>query len=124
MAIGGLLLNKTYSFGGNSAESVEKLVAVSRCYRAESSRVQAEKGIYRVHHFTKVEMFAITPPNIEVSDGVSNVDFLRLVLKKNITVHAKLDLLKSTRSYQMAEFKYRLLGGGLKTTSNFGNQHI
>ena len=67
MAIGGLFLNKTVAFPG---DAVKKLVAVSRCYRAESSRGQAEKGIYRVHHFTKVEMFAITPPDIEISDKV------------------------------------------------------
>jgi seryl-tRNA synthetase len=70
MAIGGLFLNKTISFPVKGGDNVEKLVAVSRCYRAESSRGQAEKGIYRVHHFTKVEMFAITPPDIGISDRV------------------------------------------------------
>ncbi|KAH8311973.1 hypothetical protein KR044_008829 [Drosophila immigrans] len=39
-----------------------KVAAVSRCYRAETSGLQEEKGIYRVHQFTKVEMFAITTP--------------------------------------------------------------
>ncbi|KAJ8914578.1 hypothetical protein NQ315_017283, partial [Exocentrus adspersus] len=39
-----------------------KLVAISRCYRAETSSVSEEKGIYRVHEFTKVEMFIITTP--------------------------------------------------------------
>ncbi|GIY93088.1 hypothetical protein CEXT_260701 [Caerostris extrusa] len=37
-----------------------KLCAASRCYRAEAKRNQKEKGIYRVHNFTKVEMFGIT----------------------------------------------------------------
>ncbi|GIY64217.1 hypothetical protein CDAR_558821 [Caerostris darwini] len=37
-----------------------KLCATSRCYRAEAKRNQKEKGIYRVHNFTKVEMFGIT----------------------------------------------------------------
>ncbi|XP_041352393.1 serine--tRNA ligase, mitochondrial-like [Gigantopelta aegis] len=37
-----------------------RLTAVSRCYRAETSELQEEKGIYRVHQFTKVEMFAVT----------------------------------------------------------------
>ncbi|XP_013103727.2 serine--tRNA ligase, mitochondrial isoform X2 [Stomoxys calcitrans] len=36
-----------------------KVAAVSRCYRAETSGLNEEKGIYRVHQFTKVEMFAI-----------------------------------------------------------------
>lgn len=34
--------------------------AVSRCYRAEVSDIQ--EGIYRVHEFTKVEMFGICRP--------------------------------------------------------------
>lgn len=34
-----------------------KMAAVSRCYRAETSKISSEKGIYRVHYFTKVEMF-------------------------------------------------------------------
>ncbi|XP_069669421.1 serine--tRNA ligase, mitochondrial [Periplaneta americana] len=37
-----------------------KLAAVSRCYRAETSRTSEERGIYRVHQFTKVEMFGVT----------------------------------------------------------------
>ncbi|KAF5289822.1 hypothetical protein FQA39_LY14977 [Lamprigera yunnana] len=37
-----------------------KLAAVSRCYRAETSSIVEEKGIFRVHQFTKVEMFAIS----------------------------------------------------------------
>ncbi|EDV94546.1 serine--tRNA ligase, mitochondrial [Drosophila grimshawi] len=39
-----------------------KVAAVSRCYRAETSGLHEEKGIYRVHQFTKVEMFAIATP--------------------------------------------------------------
>jgi seryl-tRNA synthetase len=44
MAIGGLFLNKTVKFPDRKpdspADAIEKLVAVSRCYRAESSRGQ------------------------------------------------------------------------------------
>ncbi|ETN67792.1 seryl-tRNA synthetase [Anopheles darlingi] len=40
-----------------------RLAAVSRCYRAETSALHEEKGIYRVHQFTKVEMFAICRPD-------------------------------------------------------------
>lgn len=36
-----------------------KVAAVSRCYRAETSGLREEKGIYRVHQFTKVEMFTV-----------------------------------------------------------------
>lgn len=40
-----------------------KKVAVSRCYRAEAGARGADtKGLYRVHEFTKVELFAWTPP--------------------------------------------------------------
>lgn len=39
-----------------------KIAAVSRCFRAETSSVAEERGIYRVHQFTKVEMFALTHP--------------------------------------------------------------
>ncbi|PTB67794.1 seryl-tRNA synthetase [Trichoderma citrinoviride] len=41
-----------------------KRVAVSRCYRAEAGARGAEtKGLYRVHEFSKVEMFAWTQPD-------------------------------------------------------------
>lgn len=41
-----------------------KLIASSRCYRAEAgARGIDTKGLYRVHEFTKVEMFAWTMPD-------------------------------------------------------------
>lgn len=41
-------------------------VAVSRCYRAEAGARGADtKGLYRVHEFTKVELFAWTRPGEE-----------------------------------------------------------
>lgn len=44
-------------------ELPEKVVGVSRCYRAEAGARGAEsKGLYRVHEFTKVELFAWAPP--------------------------------------------------------------
>ncbi|TMW47916.1 hypothetical protein DOY81_007005, partial [Sarcophaga bullata] len=36
-----------------------KCAAISRCYRAETSGLNEEKGIFRVHQFTKVEMFSV-----------------------------------------------------------------
>ena len=57
MAFGGLFLNKSVKFDNNKNvdkyEKIKRYCAVSRCYRAESSKGQAERGIYRVHHFTK-----------------------------------------------------------------------
>ena len=41
-----------------------KVIGVSRCYRAEAgARGVDTKGLYRVHEFTKVEMFAWTSPD-------------------------------------------------------------
>lgn len=48
-----------------------KLAAVSRCYRAETSNILEERGIYRVHQFTKVEMFVVSTP--EESDNMLEV---------------------------------------------------
>lgn len=46
-----------------SQELPKKYCALSRCYRAEVSEVASEWGLYRVHYFNKVEMFALTMPN-------------------------------------------------------------
>ena len=48
-----------------------KTAAVTRCYRAEAgARGANTKGLYRVHEFTKVEMFAWTMPDRR-NDGPS-----------------------------------------------------
>ncbi|PBP17983.1 seryl-tRNA synthetase [Diplocarpon rosae] len=48
-----------------------KRVGVSRSYRAEAgARGVDTKGLYRVHEFTKVEMFAWTLPSVESSTAV------------------------------------------------------
>ncbi|MCJ1333003.1 Serine--tRNA ligase, mitochondrial [Thelotrema lepadinum] len=48
------------------AELPLRMVGSSRCYRAEAgSRGVDTKGLYRVHEFTKVEMFAWTKPDNE-----------------------------------------------------------
>ncbi|KAI1780246.1 seryl-tRNA synthetase [Hypoxylon cercidicola] len=50
-----------------------KRVGVSRCYRAEAgARGVDTKGLYRVHEFTKVEMFAWTPPDADATAEVFN----------------------------------------------------
>lgn len=52
----------------DAAELPLKLVGASRCYRAEAgSRGVDTKGLYRVHEFTKVELFAW-------ADNVSSAD--------------------------------------------------
>ncbi|KAH9893736.1 seryl-tRNA synthetase [Xylariomycetidae sp. FL2044] len=48
-----------------------KHVGVSRCYRAEAGARGAEtKGLYRVHEFSKVEMFAWTRPSADEAGEV------------------------------------------------------
>ncbi|PHH77213.1 hypothetical protein CDD82_3603 [Ophiocordyceps australis] len=55
----------------NPARLPLRRVAVSRCYRAEAGSRGAEtKGLYRVHEFTKVELFAWTAPD---SDSVRSM---------------------------------------------------
>ncbi|XP_039279436.1 serine--tRNA ligase, mitochondrial isoform X2 [Nilaparvata lugens] len=56
MALAGFLMKKRLS----PADLPLRLAAVSRCYRAETSRSSNERGIFRVHQFTKVEMFGVT----------------------------------------------------------------
>ena len=67
MAFGSLFANQKIEFPVDN--QVKKFAAVSRCYRAESTMGKKEKGLYRVHHFTKVEMFALTPND----PGLSNL---------------------------------------------------
>ncbi len=44
-----------------------RLAACSRCYRAELPGGKSEGNLYRVHEFTKVEMFAVTIDDEKVS---------------------------------------------------------
>ncbi|KAK3919108.1 Serine--tRNA ligase, mitochondrial [Frankliniella fusca] len=53
MALAGFLMNRTFT----ERDLPKRYVAVSRCYRAETAPIASEKGLYRVHQFTKVEMF-------------------------------------------------------------------
>ncbi|KAI0485806.1 hypothetical protein F4859DRAFT_472471 [Xylaria cf. heliscus] len=56
-----------------AAELPSKRVGMSRCYRAEAgSRGADTKGLYRVHEFTKVEMFAWTAPDTDATTDVFN----------------------------------------------------
>jgi len=53
-------------FSGQTVEAEElplKLCGVSHCFRTEAGAAgRASRGLYRVHQFTKVEMFAYTLP--------------------------------------------------------------
>jgi seryl-tRNA synthetase len=55
-----------------------KLAGLSHCFRTEAGAAGAKtRGIYRVHQFTKVEMFAFTEPDLEKSDAMHQ-DLLRV----------------------------------------------
>ena len=65
MALGGYLAGKTLT----REKLPGMMCAVSRCYRAETGRMGEEKGLYRVHQFTKVEMFCVTAGQVEESSS-------------------------------------------------------
>jgi seryl-tRNA synthetase len=51
-----------------------KLVGVSRCFRAEAgARGRRDRGLFRVHEFTKVELFAWCAPDPEPAEGKAEV---------------------------------------------------
>ncbi|KAK3314808.1 hypothetical protein B0H66DRAFT_535696 [Apodospora peruviana] len=59
------------TFEGDGLGAARKRVAVSRCYRAEAGARGAQtKGLYRVHEFTKVELFAWTSPDEDQTGDV------------------------------------------------------
>ncbi|KAK4187581.1 serine--tRNA ligase, chloroplastic/mitochondrial [Podospora australis] len=69
-----------------------KRVAVSRCYRAEAgSRGVETKGLYRVHEFTKVEMFAWTHPDLFMTQEIFEemVD-LQTELLSGLNLHCRI----------------------------------
>ncbi|PHH89847.1 hypothetical protein CDD83_5114 [Cordyceps sp. RAO-2017] len=60
IALAGMAANATL----DAADLPLRRVAVSRCYRAEAGARGADaKGLFRVHEFTKVELFAWTAPD-------------------------------------------------------------
>jgi seryl-tRNA synthetase len=65
ITLGGLYSGKTLS----DAELPIKLCGISHCYRTEAGAAgRASRGLYRVHQFTKIEMFVFTLP--EQSDAI------------------------------------------------------
>lgn len=65
ITLGGMYSNQVLD-----AESLPlKLVGISHCFRTEAGAAgRASRGLYRVHQFTKIEMFAFTLP--DQSDAV------------------------------------------------------
>jgi seryl-tRNA synthetase len=55
----------------NLADLPLKIAGISHCFRTEAgAHGKATRGIYRVHQFTKVELFAFTAPDVAVSDAM------------------------------------------------------
>ena len=72
ITLGGLFMDETLP---NNRLPV-KVAGLSHCFRVEAGAYgRASRGLYRVHQFTKVEMFAFTRP--EESDAM-HLDFLRI----------------------------------------------
>lgn len=68
---------------------VKKIVGLSRCYRAEAgARGKDTKGLYRVHEFSKVELFCWSKP--ELSNSVlESLKDLQIALFTNLGLYAK-----------------------------------
>jgi len=47
-----------------------KMIAHSHCFRKEAGSGNHSKGLYRLHQFSKVEMFALTRGDVKESDSV------------------------------------------------------
>lgn len=75
-----------------------KRVGVSRCYRAEAGARGADtKGLYRVHEFTKVEMFAWTLPSSEASAAVfDEMLAIQTHILKSLNLHFRILEMPST----------------------------
>ena len=55
-----------------------KMAGLSHCFRTEAgAHGRATRGIYRVHQFTKVEMFGFTAPDVSASDAL-HLEILRI----------------------------------------------
>lgn len=67
ITLGGMLKDQTL----NLDQLPLKVAGISHCFRTEAgAHGKATRGIYRVHQFTKVEMFAFTGPDAALSDAV------------------------------------------------------
>ncbi len=65
ITLGGSLKDKII----NEADLPIKMAGLSHCFRTEAGGAgKATRGIYRVHQFTKVEMFGFTAPDVVESD--------------------------------------------------------
>lgn len=67
ITLGGLLKDQIL----DAAQLPYKFAGISHCFRTEAgAHGKATRGIYRVHQFTKVEMFGFTAPDLAASDAL------------------------------------------------------
>lgn len=67
ITLGGMLKDEIVS----AADLPLKCAGLSHCFRTEAgAHGKATRGIYRVHQFTKVEMFGFTAPDLAASDDL------------------------------------------------------
>lgn len=60
ITLGGMMAEQTL----NAEDLPLKMVGISHCFRTEAGAAgRASKGLYRVHQFTKIEMFAFSLPD-------------------------------------------------------------
>jgi seryl-tRNA synthetase len=75
-----------------------KCIAASRCYRAEAgARGVDTKGLYRVHEFTKVEMFAWTEPTSIASSALfEEMLSIQTAILESLGLHCRILEMPST----------------------------
>lgn len=61
----------------NKNELPLKYAGISHCFRREAGRGEKSKGLYRLHQFSKVEMFIFTEGNLTISEK-SHLEILEI----------------------------------------------
>lgn len=84
MALGGYFAGKRFPI----EKLPVKVMAVSRCHRAEAPTNKEEQGIFRVHSFTKVEMFSVCSPS-QSEKMLDEFRQIQIELFKNLNLHFK-----------------------------------
>ncbi|KAL8728672.1 MAG: hypothetical protein Q9166_005236 [cf. Caloplaca sp. 2 TL-2023] len=80
----------------NESELPVQIVGASRCYRAEAgARGLETKGLYRVHEFTKVEMFAWTT-RLRVQAAFDSMLAVQKEILQNLGLHCRILEMPST----------------------------
>lgn len=86
ITLAALGFNNTIDLGD---DGVKRVVGLSRCYRAEAgARGKDTKGLYRVHEFSKVEMFCWSSPE-KSNDVVESLKDIQIELFTNLGLYAK-----------------------------------